>query len=194
MTVDVRREAIAAIEDEIGRVIRRRAKDGLFVAELDPEGDGVLLARSATAERPDQLTPQIEQLLKAADRAGRRPKLIVACAGVSGTKLVEKRPDLVAVLEGLDEDGCSWVAVHALDRIGRSLTTTQGFLAELDRRGAALYLMSHKQFERSALEPNERLAAIYVPLALAASEGSNIARRTHRGRMKARRNSCFGGS
>jgi hypothetical protein len=155
--MDVRREAIAAIEDEMRRVVEGRAKGSLVVVELDPDGDGILLVRSATAEREDQLTPQIEQLLRAADLAGFRPKLIVACAGVSGAKPLAERPDLVAVLEGLDEGDCSWVAVFAPDRIARSTTTVQRFLEELVRRRAGLYVMSLQQFERSVLNPAEGL-------------------------------------
>jgi len=45
--------------------------------------------------------------------------MIVACAGVAGVKPLEQRPDLVAVLEALDQDGCTWVAARDAERIAR---------------------------------------------------------------------------
>jgi DNA invertase Pin-like site-specific DNA recombinase len=142
MDEDLKREALATVEEHMAEALRRGIRSGHTLVELDPQGDGILLVRSATLERPDQLTGQIHQLLAAADKGVRRPKLIVACAGVSGAKPLERRPDLLAVLEALDRERCRWVAVAGTDRIARSITTTHRFLEELRQRRASLFLGS----------------------------------------------------
>ena len=142
MDDDLEREAIATVEEHMREALRQGIGSGHTIVELDSEGDGVLLVRSATLERPDQLTGQIHQLLQAADKGERQPKLIVACAGISGAKPFESRPELHAVLGALDRDGCTWAAVARADRIARSIPTTHRFLQELRQRGAALFVGS----------------------------------------------------
>ena len=142
MDNDLEREAIATVEEHMREALRQGIRSGHTIVELDPEGDGVLLVRSATLERPDQLTGQIHQLLQAADNGERRSKLIVACAGFSGAKPFERRPELHAVLEALDREGCTWIAVARADRIARTIPTTHRFLQELQQRGASLFVGS----------------------------------------------------
>lgn len=180
MTVDVRPEAIAVVEEELAHVLGQRQKGALVVAEIDPDGDGVVLARAARLDRPEQLTPQIEFVLKAADEAGLRPKLIVASAGVSGAKPLEERPDLVAVLAALDQEGCTWVAVRDADRVARSIVTATQFLDELDRREASVYVgYPARLIEKASLD---RKIAFSLMIEMAADERSRVVERLRRGR------------
>jgi hypothetical protein len=93
------------VDEELGRTLAQEQNGVLVVADIDPEGDGVVLARTARLDRREQLTPQVKLALEAAETAGLRPKMVVACAGVSGVKPLDQRPGLVAVLEALDQDG-----------------------------------------------------------------------------------------
>ena len=138
--VDVRQEAVAAIEEELARTLAGKGRGALIVVEVDPAGDGVVLARSATLERANKLTGQVTDIVRACDKAGLRPKLIVAGAGISGAKPLEERPDLVAVIDALDGEGCTWVAVWDAHRIARSVSVHMQFVEELDARSASLYV------------------------------------------------------
>jgi DNA invertase Pin-like site-specific DNA recombinase len=140
MEVDVRQEAIAAIEEELARTLADEGNGALVVIEIDPAGDGVMLARSARLDYADQLTGQVTNVFNACEKAGLRPKLIVAGAGISGAKALAERPDLAAVFEALDNEGCAWVAAWDTNRIGRGLFIHQQFLCELYLRGASLYI------------------------------------------------------
>jgi hypothetical protein len=140
MPRDLRETAAATIAEELERALARKQSGCLAIVELDPTGDGVLLARSATLERPSQLASQLEALFAAADRHGRRPRLIVASAGISGTAPLTERQDLVAVLEELDGGVCSWVAAADWARIARTPIVAEEFVSELARRAVALYL------------------------------------------------------
>jgi DNA invertase Pin-like site-specific DNA recombinase len=182
---DLNGEAIAVIEEQMTEVLRRRLGGTLVVVEIDPDGDGVLLVRTARLEQKDQLTSQITQLLSAAQTASRRPRLIVACAGVSGVRPLNERPDLLAVLEALDQDRCRWVAVCGHERIARSTQTTQRFVAQLRLRDAALYV---SDLHRSVLDAAE-LESMFVGILFAADERARVATRLQLG-LKAKRRTC----
>ena len=140
MPTDLRETAVTTIAGELKQALARKQPGCLAIVELDPTGDGVLLARSATLERPSQLASQLEALFAVADRDRRQPRLIVASAGISGTAPLAERPDLVAVLEELDGGACSWVAAADWARIARAPIVAEEFVAELARRAVALYL------------------------------------------------------
>jgi hypothetical protein len=116
MNAEVTDLAIQEIERELGRAVQMD-RGSLTVVEIDPSGNGVILVRLARADRASSLTGQTLWMLNTAASFGLKPKLIVACANVDGLLPFEKRPDLLATLDALDEDCCTWVGMHHVDRI-----------------------------------------------------------------------------
>lgn len=106
--------------------------------ELDPEGDGVLLARSATFELNGRaVIEQARLLLSCCETSGERPRILIAATG-SGARPLEERPDLQAVLAALDA-GCTWFATRDIDRIGRGTTPVVQFLCAAKERSAKIF-------------------------------------------------------
>jgi DNA invertase Pin-like site-specific DNA recombinase len=170
MPRDLRTEATHAVEEHMHDALAHNKSGALTIIEVDPSGEGVLLARSATLDRPGQLTGQISELFAACDHGGRRPKLIVACAGVPGHKPLEERPDLLAVLGAIDDDRCAWLGVVEPTRIARSVETFHRFVAELEERGAGIFVRFGSSY---ALDPASGIRLLCELMSAAESRGDD---------------------
>lgn len=101
---------------------------------LDSNGDGILLARSATANH-DQLLEQLAALDVYCEKEGRRPRLVIA-SGEPGNSAAGEY--LRWLDEAFGEGWCRWAVAVSLDRFSRKVVVSGDFFAAAEKAGVEI--------------------------------------------------------
>ena len=122
--------------------VRRLGPARMLVFMVDPEGDGVIVARLSNRDIQNGETAlgQVHAALDAAKQLGLRPRLIVVSTGLSGGNRLSDRPDLELLEEEILGGRCRWVWFRGVDRISRRPQVFYTFVDLLETAGVALYL------------------------------------------------------
>jgi hypothetical protein len=131
-------QALGEIKGHVLRAAASATEHVSTTVEIDRQGDGVLLVRSA-ALTTDALEVQARRLTEWCASHDRAPRVLIASAGVSGIARLDDRPDLLAAL-GHAVSGCSWVAAANACCVSRDSTVLLDFLRLLDSTQTQLFL------------------------------------------------------
>lgn len=172
-------DALRAVIDQHGEPQSTRSANGgrLYVWELDPLGDGLVLARLSGRElqKGETVSGQAEACLRMCREDDRRVRWLVISLNTSGFLPFERRMDFAFVDEQIRQGTCRWIAVRAPDRIARERLPLELFFQMLrDDRVALLVSQMGGQvdWERDGMQ----LDAMAL---IARQEGRLIRQRTH---------------
>lgn len=105
---------------------------------LDPAGDGILLARSATGSEK-QLAQQLEALDRFCTDEGRKPRLVI----VSGAPSTRVNPRYLQELEeAFAAAWCRWAAAYDVTRYGRVTKHLGRLVQSAQQRNVELWTCS----------------------------------------------------
>lgn len=143
---------------------------------VDPAGDGILLARSATGSE-QQLSQQIEALDRFCTDEGRKPRLVI----VSGAPSTRVNP---RYLQGLEQAfaaaWCHWTAAYDVTRYGRVTTQLERLLRSAQQHNVEVWTCA----SGIDLAGRSELSRMFVESLVADAYG--ITTRTRRGRARRR--------
>ena len=107
----------------------------LGAAEVNPKGDGILLARSARSNKA--ICGQLRVLDEVVAKHNLNPRLVLAMVGSGRSTL---GPHTARIEQEIEAGWCRWLAMTDTTRVGRDGAPALDFLNNLSRAGTALYL------------------------------------------------------
>lgn len=139
----------------------------------------------------DGFTRQLEAIRQYAKNNGIRIVKVFREEGVSGTKELEHRPALMALMEALHSNGTKLVLIERLDRIARDLMIQESILHDLSSYG--FRLVSVAEPDLCSADPSRKLMR-QIMGAFAEYEKTMIVAKLRgaRQRKKARTGACEG--
>jgi DNA invertase Pin-like site-specific DNA recombinase len=149
----------------------------LRIWEIDPRGDGLIVARLSgkDVQGGETAMGQVHALRALAHTCEIAPRAIVVGCNNPGPSRYELRPDFAYVEHAIEAGWCRWVAWRDADRIGRSELSLALFYDLLRRTRTALYLT---ELGRAVDWDKDRLSLGLKGL-LSVEEHEKIKQRTH---------------
>jgi hypothetical protein len=142
-----------------GELIPRAASGGatVFLIELDPSGNAVVLCRLSSEEEQEQFLLQLEPCLALARRYPEelRPRYALFALNMSGARVVRpdragpppagelERDDILIIDRWLSEGWLEHLVARGGDRIAREMLPAETLLQRWSRAGVGLWLARH---------------------------------------------------
>ncbi|MEO6208321.1 MAG: recombinase family protein, partial [Candidatus Limnocylindrales bacterium] len=125
----------------------RKHKHILRFFEIDPEGDGALMARLSGNDitSGETVAGQLEVQHEMAARHGLRPRWVIVELNADRNVTYEQRMGFALVRDLMAMRGLEWVSWRGIDRIARDQMTNMGFCRWLEKKELRLYFATDPQ-------------------------------------------------